>query len=152
VYYLVFLVRSALHHTMYLTGLGEYLLVRVGPLITLGALVVIVLAVLASAQLGLRTATLRAATWALGQAVGWPMAVPVLATLVEAGGVGLVSGLAGASLAAVIGDSLFGVAFQPLLWGEAVVLIVLSGLVAAVPAAIAISKQEPIVHLRGAGM
>lgn len=152
VFYLIFLVRSSLRHTMYLTGLGQYLLVRVGPLITLGAMVVIVLAILTSAQLGLRSATLRATTWAIGQAVGWPMSVPVLGSLVESGVVGMVSGVIGASLAALIGDALFGAAFQPALWAETVFLIVLSGLVAAVPAAIAISKQEPTVHLRGVGM
>ena len=152
VFYLMFLVRSALHHTMYFTSLGEYLLIRVGPLITLGAVVVIVLAILTAAQLGLHSATLRASTWAIGQALGWPMAVPVLGSLVESAVVGLVAGLVGVSLAALIGDSLFDVAFQPLLWTEAVLLIVLSGLVAAVPAAIVVSRQDPIVHLRGVGM
>lgn len=151
-FYLIFLVQSSLHQTMYLTSLGQFLLVRIGPLVELGSLVVIALAVLTSAQLGLRNATMRARTWAVGQAIGWPLSVPLLGSLVEAGVVGLVSGLLGASLAVLIGDPLFGVGFQPVLWVEAVLVIVLSGVLSAVPAAISISRQEPVVHLRGSGV
>lgn len=112
----------------------------------------IVLAILTSAQVGLRNATLRATTWAIGQAVGWPIAVPIVGSLVKAGVIGLISGLIGASLAALVGDSLFGAAFEPFLWAQAVLLIVLSGLLAAVPAAVIISRPEPVSHLRGVGI
>ncbi|MDA8344400.1 MAG: hypothetical protein M0Z66_02830 [Thermaerobacter sp.] len=151
VFYLIFLVQGSLHHTMYLTSLGQYLLVRVGPLVTLGTVVVVALAILTSAQVGLRNATLRAKTWAIGSAVGWPISVPILASLVEAGAVGLAAGLIGATVAALVGDLLLGVAFQPQIWGEAIGVIVVSGLFAALPSAIIIARQEPISHLRGAG-
>ena len=80
------------------------------------------------------------------------MTVPIMGSLVEAEVLGVISGLIGASLAALVGDALFGAAFELLLWLQAVLLIVLSGLLAAVPAAVVISRQQPVSHLRGVGL
>lgn len=152
VFYMIFMVEGAINHTFYLTALGHYILIHVSPLMEVGAAVAVLLAILASAQIGLRNAVLRARTWAIGQAVGWPARVAVTASFVEAGVVGLLAGLIGASAAAVVGDPLFGVAFQPTIWGEAVGVILLSGLLAALPSSFVLSRQEPLSHLRGEGV
>lgn len=112
---------------MYLTALGQFLLVRVSPLMALGALVVVALAILASAQIGLRNAVLRARTWALGQAMGWPRRVAIQASMVEAGILGIASGVVGASAGALIGDPLFGTPFSAGLWALAAATIFAAG-------------------------
>ncbi len=149
VFYLIFAVQSALHQTMYLTTLGQYLLVRVGPLMELGALVTVVLAILASAQIGLRNATLRARTWAIGQAMGWARTTPIYASLVEALAVGLIAGVLGVSAGTITGWVVFGTPPQAATWSLAVAVILVSGLLAATPATIAIARQEPVAHLKG---
>lgn len=152
VFYMMFMVEGALNHTFYLTALGNYILIHVSPLMKVGGGVAALLAILASAQIALRNAVVRAKTWAIGQAVGWPRTVPLLASLIEAGIVGLIAGLFGASIAAMVGDPLFGVAFSLGIWAEAVGVIVFSGLLAAVPASWVLARQEPLSHLRGEGL
>ena len=149
VFYLIFLIQASLHQTMYLTALGQYLLIRVSPLMGLGAIVSVVLAFLASAQIGLRNAALRAGTWAVGRALGWPGWVPTLCSMVEAGLVGLIAGVVGAGLGAAVGDRLFGTPLNGTTFAAAVVVIVGSTLLAAVPAALAVTRQDPVTILRG---
>lgn len=88
-----------------------------------------------------RNAVVRAHTWAVGQAMGWPRWVPPLSSIVEAGIVGLSAGIIGATLGAAVGDALFGVIFRADLWATAVLVLVLSGIASSVPAVFVLSRR-----------
>ena len=149
VMYAVGLVVWAWHNTLHVTLLGQYLLVRGGPLMTLGVVVCAVLAAAAAAALALSGVAARRATWALGAALGWARGVALEAILVEAALVGLGAGVVGAGVAALVLSPLFGVPWVGWLGGATVAGLVLVSALAALPAAWAVGRQDPVAVWKG---
>lgn len=149
--YGVGLVQVAWHNALHITVLGQYLLVHGGWLMTAAALVTAGLTAVAAAAVAAAAAHARRRTWAVGAAVGWPLAVSWGAMATEAGLVGLLAGVVGTGLASAVLSPLLGV---PVAWpiaGAAVAGVALVSELAGLPAAWAVRRQDPASVLKGDG-
>lgn len=142
-------VNTVVHGSFHLTTLGQYLLVKVGPLIEAGAVVSVILAVLVATVVGVRQVLDRQATWSLGKALGWRGTVALASTATEAALTGMASGLVGASAGYLVAQDIFGVHPSTTVWVLTVLGIAAVCVLASIPSVFILLRSEPLTHLRG---
>ena len=147
--YGVGLVQVAWHDSLHITVLGQYLLVHGGWLMTLATLVTAAFTAVAAGELALMEVRRRQKTWAVGGALGWPGRVPAVAMAWEAGLVGLVAGMCGTGLAAVVLSPLFGVPVASGVAGVTLLGVMLVSEISVCPAQWARRRQDPVSVLKG---